>query len=94
MQSTITPWARFLDGSLPQPADWQFAFAIHGLPAPVPQADYAEFFPAFEVVYGIEALISGLRRALTIPPSHGSGVDVRQLQTLKAAYTRAQAATR
>ncbi len=72
---------------------WHLAFALHGLPDPLPRERYGEVLGAVEARHGIGAVIEGLRLAASMPAPHGSGVDPARFATLAKSYDRRRRAS-
>jgi hypothetical protein len=63
----ITDWRWILDDELPSPPAWRLAWAIVGIPNPMPGDEYRTAFEAFEVTYGLRELMRRLRMAANQP---------------------------
>ncbi len=79
----------------PGPAgpSWHVAWAVHGMPIPLPRDQYGEVLGAVEARHGIGAVIEGLRLAASMPAPHGSGVDPARFATLAKSYDRRRRAS-
>lgn len=64
----LRSWAHLLDDD-PKlaPIRWRLAWALHGLPDPLPRDEWRDAFAAVAEVYGAQAVVDGLREAATIP---------------------------
>lgn len=69
---------------------WHVAWALHGLPTPLPIERYPDVLGAIEAHHGTTTVLAGLRRALQIPPAHGSGVDMDRIAALLRRYERGE----
>lgn len=77
------PW---LHGPDTTPADWRFAWAVHGVYGPMPPEVQRQACIAFAETYGDAALIGALRKALSVPAS--PGVDLSLCRGLLARLER------
>lgn len=69
---------------------WHVAWALHGLPAPLPRDRWAEVLGAVEDRHGVDVVIAGLRLAARIPAAHGSGVHPDEFAALARRYDAAR----
>ena len=85
-------WAHLLDRTADHaPPAWRLAWALHGMPHPMPADERPDALAAFARTFGTATLVKGLRLAATIRPAHGSGVSARELDLLADRLEKAAA---
>ncbi|CAN5860586.1 hypothetical protein BH23ACT8_BH23ACT8_15740 [soil metagenome] len=72
---------------------WHVAWALVGLPDPLPRERYGEVLGAVEARHGIGAVIAGLRLAASMPAPHGSAVTPARFAALATSFDRRRRAS-
>lgn len=78
MACSVAGWAWVLDDELTTPVAWRVAWALIGLPNPLPEPEWRHLFQAVEVAYGVTELLRGLRLAADQPPLSGGWTPERR----------------
>jgi hypothetical protein len=83
----MTTWESLLAPELPSPPAWRLAWALVGLPDPVPVASYRAVLEAFEERFGVAEVVRGLRFAGQQPVMSGwTPAQQAHVRTLAARY--------
>jgi hypothetical protein len=84
----------WVSGDGPAGPSWHVAWALHGLPTPIPTDLWDEVFSAVERRWGVESVIRGFKLASTMPAAHGSGVNPAEFADLARRYEQEVRRTR